>query len=222
MAWWALRFGLISSSRYRMVGNGLVRVAVAVVVSATLGLVACAPEQATGTRSLNGTLVVFVDLAAQRVQVADTVAASKWGTEVPITDRERERAVLASAATKSAQLGIDPAVSVQVFTDQIEASKAVQYALYSQWSAHPARAPSTRPDLAQVRPVLDRITDGLLAQLKATQELRADFSCAAQLASAQRHVEQMRTLDQLHGDALGRALASLCRGPEADGVDAGR
>jgi chorismate mutase len=101
--------------------------------------------------------------------------------------------------------------SQAVFTDQIEANKAVQYGLYSWWRAHPDQAPTNRPDLAQVRPILDRITDQLLAELKATQQLRAEPSCAAQLTEARHHVEHTRHLDPLHDDALARALSSICR-----------
>lgn len=202
--------------------GSVLRVAVALAAGALLAAVACAPVPAAGEGLENKPLFALVDLAAQRVQVADAVAASKWGTDAPIKDQDREQAVLASASTKSVQLGIDPRVSVQVFTDQIEAGKAVQYALYSRWSAHPAQAPSGRPDLGQVRPILDRITDELLTQLKATQGPRADPGCPAQLASVQRHVAQARALDQVHEDALGRALASLCRAPQADGAGARR
>lgn len=77
-------------------------------------------------------------------------------TDAPINDPAREQAVLDTVVAKSTQLSIDPVVAVAVFTDQIEASKAVQYGLYSWWSAHPGQAPLTRPDLGQVRPILDR------------------------------------------------------------------
>jgi chorismate mutase len=186
-------------------------VAAAVVASTLLSVAAC--DRPVGAKSPSEPLLALVDLAAQRVQVADTVAASKWGTDSSITDPVREQAVLTSATMKSAQLGIDPAISVRVFTDQIEANKAVQYALYSRWSAHPDQAPTVRPDLARLRPILDRITDELLAQLKLTQALRADRACGGQLASARQHVEQARGFDRVHEDALERAVASLCRPP---------
>jgi chorismate mutase len=189
----------------------IARVVAAVAASTLLAVVACGPP--VGAKPPSEPLLALVDLAAQRVQVADTVAASKWGTDSAITDAVREQAVLTSATTKSVQLGIDPAASVLVFTDQIEASKVVQYALYSRWRDHPNQAPTVRPDLGRLRPILDRITDGLLAQLKFTQDLRADRACGGQLASARRHVEQARAFDRLHEDALGRALASLCRPP---------
>lgn len=189
----------------------IARLVAAVVASTLLSVAAC--DQPVGAKSPSEPLLALVDLAAQRVQVADTVAASKWGTDSAITDPVREQAVLTSATMKSVQLGVDPATSARVFTDQIEANKAVQYALYSRWSAHPDQAPTVRPDLARLRPILDRITDELLVQLKLTQALRADRACGGQLASARQHVEQARAFDRVHEDALERAVASLCRPP---------
>jgi chorismate mutase len=156
-------------------------------------------------------LETLTDVAAQRLQLADTVAAAKWGTDAAINDPVREKAVLDAVAAKSAQLGIDPKAAQVVFTDQIEANKAVQYGLYSRWRAHPDQAPTTRPDLGQVRPVLDRITDQLLAELKATQQFRANQFCIAQLTRARNRVERTRHLDPMHEDALARALISICR-----------
>jgi chorismate mutase len=150
-------------------------------------------------------------LAAPRVQLADTVAAAKWGTDAPINDPVREQAVLDAVAAKSRQLGIDPVIARAVFADQIEANKAVQYGLYAQWRRHPGQAPTTRPDLGQVRPIVDRITDQLLADLTATRQLRAEPSCADQLTGTRHRVEHARHLDQLHADALARALTAICR-----------
>lgn len=182
-------------------------------VAASVSLFGCSaagPPTADKT-SHRESLLVLVDVAAQRVQLADTVAAAKWGTDAPVNDPAREKAVLDTVATQSTQLGIDPAVSRAVFTDQIEANKAVQYGLHSQWRAHPGQAPTTRPDLAQIRPILDRITDQLLAELQATQQLRAEPTCAVQLTETRHRVERTRPLDPLHEGALARALTSICR-----------
>lgn len=189
-------------SLHRMVG--------VVALSSLLSGTACAPG--AGVKPPDEPLLALVDLAAQRVQTADTVAAAKWGTGAPINDPAREQAVLADVAMRSTERGMDPATSVQVLTDQIEANKAVQYALYARWSAHPDQAPSVRSDLAQIRPVLDRITAELLGQLKLTQAWRAGPGCATHLASARLRAQQARVLDQVHSDALSRALASLCGG----------
>ncbi len=71
-----------------------------VAASAVLTVAAYAPA-AEDTRSSGESLLALVDLAAQRVQIADAVAAAKWGTDSPINDPVREQAVLRSAATKS-------------------------------------------------------------------------------------------------------------------------
>jgi chorismate mutase len=193
----------------------LVRAALATVVTvcAPVTVLGCSASMSPNpdTSSQAGPLVTMTDIAAQRVQLADTVAAAKWGTDSPINDPVREKAVLDAVAAKSAQLGIDPKAAQAVFTDQIEANKAVQYGLYSRWSAHPDQAPTTRPDLSQVRPTLDRITDQLFAELRATPQLRAAPSCTAQLTGTCDRVEHTRHLDPLHEDALARALTSICR-----------
>lgn len=188
----------------------LIRALATVAVSVTvLGCSAAVPPSADNTGP-DHSLLTLTDVAAQRVQLADTVAAAKWGTDSPINDPVREKAVLDAVAAKSAQLGIDPGVSLAVFTDQIEANKTVQYGLYSSWRAHPGQAPTTRPDLGQIRPILDRSTDQLLAELKTTQQLRANPLCTAQLTGTRHRVEQSRHLDPLHEDALARAVSSIC------------
>lgn len=144
--------------------SAIAYVVAVVTASSLLTLAASAPGG--DTKPGGESLEALADFAAQRVQIADAVAAAKWGTDAPINDPGREQAVLDSVAMKSTQFAIDPAASIEIFTDQIEANKAVQYALYSRWSAHPDQAPTSRPDLGQVRPILDHITDGLLAQLK--------------------------------------------------------
>ncbi|MDQ2791505.1 MAG: chorismate mutase [Pseudonocardiales bacterium] len=192
--------------------RALATVATVAVSVTVLGCSSAVPPSA-GNAGPGESLLTLTDVAAQRVQLADTVAAAKWGTDAPINDPVREKAVLDAVAAKSAQLGIDPGVSRAVFTDQIEANKVVQYGLYSSWRVHPDQAPTTRPDLGQVRPVLDRITDQLLAELKTTQQLLANPSCTAQLTGTRHRVEQSRQLDRLHEDALARAVSSICRNP---------
>jgi chorismate mutase len=184
-----------------------------VALAASAGLLGCsamAPPTADQTGN-DHFLLALTDVAAQRVLLADTVAAAKWGTGAPIDDPVREQVVLDAAAAKATQLGVDPVFARVVFTDQIEANKAIQNRLYSQWRAHPDRAPTTRPDLGQVRPILDRITDQLLVELKVTAQIRNKPSCAGQLTATRHRVEHTRHLNPLHEDALIRALSSLCR-----------
>lgn len=189
------------------------RAALVALTAAAFGLLVGCSATAPPTAGQPGddhSLLALTDVAAQRVLLADTVAAAKWGTPAPINDPVREQAVLDTAAAKSTKLGVDPAFAGMVFTDQIEANKTVQSGLYAQWRGHPDQAPTTRPDLGQVRPILDRITDQLVVDLKATAWIRSEPSCAGQLTATRHHVEQTRQLDALHKDALIRALSSFC------------
>jgi chorismate mutase len=145
------------------------------------------------------------------VQIADLVAAAKYGTTSPIDDPAREQAVLDAAAAKSVEMGIDPEVSRRIFRDQIEANKLVQRALFERWTAHPDQAPTERPDLAKdVRPKLDRITTQLLGQLRDTQRVRGSSTCVGHLVVAYLRADHQRALDNLHEHALRRALESVC------------
>jgi chorismate mutase len=70
--------------------------------------------------------------------------------------------------------------------------------------------PATRPDLTQVRPVLDQISSELLTQLHETEAIRADEHCVRHLQAAQVHIERSQHLDRLHREALNRAVTSVC------------
>src|SRR5207245_2353416 len=152
-------------------------------------------------------LVPLTDTSAERVQVADKVAAAKFGTPAPIDDPAREQVVLNNVRALSVQMGIDPEVSVAIFADQIEANKVVQRGLYALWTEHPELAPTERPDLVkEVRPILDRITTELLQEIKDTLQVRAHPSCDGLLIAARNHVSFARQLDTLHRTALTRAV----------------
>jgi chorismate mutase len=156
-------------------------------------------------------LLPLVQLSAERVLLADKVAAAKWGTNQPIDDPAREQHELDSVAAQSVRLGIDPVVSQRIFRDQIEASKVVQRGLYRLWSDRPELRPTRRPDLSkEVRPALDRITVELLEQIRDTQSLRVHPSCGGQLIAAFFRVGHEMRLDPLHSAGLARAVPSVC------------
>jgi chorismate mutase len=148
-------------------------------------------------------------LAAHRIMTGDEVASPKFGSTSPIDDLVREQAVLRAAAADSASLAVNPTEAAQFFRDQIEASKVVQRGLYQRWSAHPEQRPVGRPDLGkQVRPELDQLTTALMKQLQATHTERHTPDCGARLDQAR--TQAATPLDQLHRDALGVALRSVC------------
>lgn len=151
----------------------------------------------------------LVDLAAQRMLLADAIAADKRATGRPIEDPVREAAVIDAAAARGQELGIDPAVVRLVVADQIRASKAVQQGLMQRWSAGNAQVPDV-VDTDEVRRTIDVLTDVLLVELGRSGPVRLEPTCDETLNLARRSVERDRDMDQLHSDAFGLALASIC------------
>ncbi|MFI7613415.1 chorismate mutase [Nonomuraea terrae] len=165
-----------------------------------------------------GRLGPLTDIMIERVRVSDDVAASKFGTDSPIEDPVREEQVLQQVRTQADAVGVDPDVAVAFFRDQITASKVVQKGLFARWTAHPEEAPTTRPDLGQIRVRFDRLTTDLLHELKKTERLRdKPVGCAAQLALAIRSGAALERLDPLHRQALNVATRSVCRSSEPAG-----
>jgi len=93
-------------------------------VGATPATAAPAPVLARGG------LTSLVDLATERILLADKVAAAKFGTTTPIEDPVREQQVLDKAAALAADAGMDPEETVDFFRAQIEMSKVVQQGLH--------------------------------------------------------------------------------------------
>lgn len=157
-----------------------------------------------------GPLGPLTDLAIQRIRVSDQVAASEFGTDSPVDDPDREQLVLAEVRKQATVLGLDAGIAVRFFQDQITASKIVQEGLIDRWEAHPDEAPTTRPDLNQIRIQLDQLTSEILRQLQVTQaDRRLSLSCAIHLAEAELSGVLMNGLD-LHRKALDTALRSVC------------
>lgn len=174
------------------------------------GLVlASVPASASASASAPG-LWRLTDLAAQRVAIADQVAAAKYGTPSPIDDPAREQQIYDSVSAQAPGLGLDPADAVRFFRAQIEANKLVQRGLYARWDAHPAEAPTTRPDLGQIRPVIDRVNASLLTELAATLGVRASRSCPTRQLVATGLAEVVHRFDALHARALGEATSATC------------
>ncbi|MBV6760788.1 chorismate mutase [Rhodococcus opacus] len=180
----------------------------AVVAAAMLGMLTAAgvaPASAQ-TRPLQP-IALAVSL---RLATADTVASAKWGTPSPIDDPAREAQVLGAVAAQAADEGLSAARVQQIFRDQIEANKAVQRALFSWWSVAPGAAPTVRPDLTQVRPVIDRQNTDILLQLREQEDVLAGPGCVPALVDAAVAVAAEQHLDALHQATLARALVSIC------------
>ncbi|WP_207921327.1 gamma subclass chorismate mutase AroQ [Micromonospora sp. KC721] len=169
-------------------------------------------QAAPGRTVTTGALTQLVNLSAERILLADKVAAAKFGTSTPIEDPAREQQVLNQAATLAAEAGIDPEETVEFFRAQIEMSKFVQRGLYELWTARPELAPAERPDLAtEVRPQLDRITVAFVGQLAASEDLRGPSPrCAVSLIVAGMAADCCYHLDRLRQRALWGAVEPVC------------
>jgi chorismate mutase len=178
-------------------------------VLAAAGLVVAG---ATPVQAAPDSLTPLVGLSAERILLADKVAAAKFGTSTPIEDPAREQQVLDRAAALAAEAGIDAEETVEFFRAQIEMSKLVQRGLYALWTKRPELAPAERPDLStEVRPELDRITVALIDQLAATEDLRGSSPrCVVSLVVAGIAADRRYHLDRLHERALRGAVEPVC------------
>ncbi|QKV91362.1 chorismate mutase [Streptomyces sp. NA02950] len=161
-------------------------------------------------------LLPLAELSADRLLIADEVAAAKFGTDSPVEDPARERQVLDAVARQATELGADPAATVRIFRDQIEAGKIVQRGLHRRWEADPSQAPTERPDLSRVRLKINRINGELVRAIAESAAARTAPSCAGRLTAGAVFTVHEKRLDALHTAALGRSLPSVCeRGPAA-------
>jgi chorismate mutase len=108
----------------------------------------------------------LLGLIKERLDVAPEVARNKWNTKSPIEDRLRDKQIIDGVATAAPEYGLDPQVATTFFIAQIEASKAVQNALHTEWTAKRQPPFATVADLGKdIRPTLDRLTPAMMRAL---------------------------------------------------------
>jgi chorismate mutase len=212
------RKGLLTHDA-RVAGSAAGLVVAAIVLSGcgqqlSLSAAAPAPQAPSSSAGMPAAqadaLSQVVQLAARRAEVSDQVAAAKLGTGQPVTDPEREARVIAAARAAATRTGVDPEWVARVFDDQIAASTLVQNGLLRAWTDDPASQPGERPDLARIRPELDRIGEELVAALTAAAPARAHEACPSTVAEVV--TTRAADLDTIHRAALDRALLSICDG----------
>jgi len=154
----------------------------------------------------------LVDAAAQRLQTADPVAASKWLNGGPITDPARAQQVLDAVAGEAESAGVPSEYVTEVFTDQINATEAIQYSRFSWWKFDPAAAPTSAPDLSSSRALIDELNRRMVAEIAEDWPVLRAPDCDAALSSAKAGVADDRGLDPLYRQALDAATRSYCGG----------
>lgn len=158
-----------------------------------------------------GPLGPLTNLIVERLFISDQVAASKFGTTSPIDDPAREQQELDEVRQDAETVGLDPAATVAFFQNQIDASKVIQRGDFAIWTADPAKAPTSKPDLTQIRTQLDQLTTELLNELNSTQHLRAEpVTCKINLGVATLGAKLLDPLDSLHRQGLDTATPSIC------------
>jgi chorismate mutase len=117
----------------------------------------------------------LLELMKQRMLLMHDVARAKWNAKTPLTDPDREKAMLRELAEKGRALGLDPAFTSSFFAAQVEASKLMQRDDFRRWEAE-RRGPFTEAlDLKRdLRPRIDALNSKLLTTLaKARPVLRS-------------------------------------------------
>ena len=190
-----------STSRISRISRYLVAVGM---VAGAWGMSAAASADGGSTALTN-----VVALAAQRLALATPVAQFKWQTGKSITDTPREQRLLADVADKAKTQDLDPSFARAFFGDQIEASKVVQNMLFEQWrkSGGP-KEPA--PDLAAIRPKLDRLDATLIQALARIQTLRTQPDCQSELTQSLANWKQLSSFDSSQSEALTQALSHVC------------
>jgi chorismate mutase len=155
-------------------------------------------------------LTELVDAAAQRLQIAEPVAAVKWSTHGAIDDPARVQQELNKLGADASAQRIDPGYVTRVFTDQINATEAIEYARFADWQVNPSDVPGAPPDLSASRSTIDGLNQTMLTQLVHDWDLLHSSACAPQLDAARSDVIRSRQLDNLYQKALSSATESYC------------
>lgn len=168
---------------------------------------ACNPARADTANPLSA----LVDAAAQRLQIAEPVAAFKWNTGAAIEDPVRVQQEVAALAGDATAEHIDPAYVTWVFTSQIAATEAVEYHRFAQWKLDSAGAPTTSPDLAASRAQIDDLNHVMMTQIGLQWGVLHSSECASRLDQAKRDVSTAHQLDEFYRQALAFATRSYCQ-----------
>ncbi|WP_297732278.1 chorismate mutase [Mycobacterium sp.] len=188
------------------------RVVARAALSGMVGVLVFAAPLARARADSTSPLTALVGAAAQRLQVAEPVAAFKWNTHGAIEDPGRVEQELAKLGAEATAAHVDPNYVTRVFGDQINATEAIEYSRFAGWKLNPADAPATAPDLSASRSTIDGLNQTMLTQIAADWDQLHSPACAPDLDAARSDVVRARQLDGLYQQALSLATQSYCQG----------
>ena len=152
-----------------------------------------------------------MDTAAQRLATADPVAAFKWINGGDITDPQRVNQVMDAVGGDATAHGIDAQYVATVFTDQINATEAIEFTRFGQWKFDTATAPTTAPDLSDSRAAIDGFNKTMVDEIALQWNSLHGPTCSAELRAATDTIGDARQLDPLYRQALSSATRSYCQ-----------
>lgn len=158
-----------------------------------------------------GPLTALVDALAERLAIAEPVAAYKWRAHTAIEDPARVDQELSTLREDAASADLDPDYVARVFGDQIAATEAVEYRRFSDWKLDPAAVPPAPADLSASRAAIDALNTKILSHISLNWSLLGSSTCAGLLQQARADVTRRRNLDDLYRRALTAATVSYCR-----------
>jgi chorismate mutase len=174
-----------------------------------VGMIAVIPPWARAEGS--GPLTALVDSLAERLALAEPVAAYKWSTHAAIEDSARVEQELSTLREDAASAHVDPDYVVRVFSDQIAATEAIEYRRFADWKLDPAAVTPAPADLAASRAAIDALNTKILSHIAFNWSLLTAAECAGLLQHSRDEVTRLRGLDNLYQRALTAATASYCQ-----------
>lgn len=180
-------------------------------VGATL-LALALPFEAAPASADAAPLYDLVDAAALRLQTADPIAAVKWLRGGSINDPARVGQVLATVSADAESAGVPSSYVTTIFTDQIDATEAIQYSRFSWWKLDPSAAPSSAPDLSASREQIDTLNHRMVSRIAEEWPVLQSPDCQGRLDSAKSAVKETHQFDPLYRQALDTATRSYCSG----------
>jgi chorismate mutase len=181
------------------------------VMSATTLAVLSAIGAPVAQADSSSPLVPLVDAAAQRLQTADPVAASKYRTGGQVDDPQREQQVIDAVTADATAQHVDPGYVHDVFRNQIDATDSLEHSRFAQWKIDPGAAPATAPDLSTSRTEIDKLNHTIVAEIAKQWAALHSPSCPGDREAAVDAVVKNRNLDPMYRQALEYATHSYCR-----------
>src|SRR5262245_60055056 len=130
-----------------------------------LALPGCAAKRDRLTATERESLSRLIDRMEERLGLMEDVARWKWNEQRPISDPEREQALLEAISRRAKEHGLDDELVRAFFRAQIEAAKVVQEDCFRRWKEEKAGRFEIKRDLKALRAEIDRLNDDLLTAL---------------------------------------------------------